>query len=186
MSLKDQVISLIIKGRDLFSAPAKDAEQAIRELSDQSKVLHEQLKKIEAQQKAADALSELGAKAKQLTERIDAQRLATDAANGALQQTKVAVTSLASEQASAEKQFTKNSNELTKLTAKLDAQMEKSRQAATEVQRLTSAQQQAEQALAQVSLRQADATKQQALAEKAYRGTGGRSEEHTSELQSQR
>lgn len=177
MSLKDQVISLIIKGRDLFSAPAKDAEQAISELSDKSKMLHEQLKKIEAQQKAEEALSELGAKAKQLTERIDAQRLATDAANGALQQAKVAVTSLASEQASAEKQFTKNSNELSKLTAKLDAQMEKSRQAATEVQRLTSAQQQAEQVLSALSLRQADAIKQQAIAEKAYRGTGGATQE---------
>lgn len=177
MSLKDQVISLIIKGRDLFSEPAKAAEQAVQDLSDKSKVLTEQLKKIESQQQAADALAELAVQAHQLTEQINAQRTATETVVASFDQAKAAVKALTTDQAAAEKQFVKNSAELAKLSAKLDEQVEKSRLAAAEVQRLTSEQKQAEQALAQVTLRQAEATKQQAAAEKAYRDSGSSAKE---------
>lgn len=177
MSLKDQVISLIIKGRDLFSEPAKAAEQAVQDLSDKSKVLTEQLKKIESQQQAADALAALAEQAHQLTEQINAQRTATESVVASFDQAKAAVKALTTDQAAAEKQFGKNSAELAKLSAKLDEQVEKSRLAAAEVQRLTIEQKQAEQALAQVTLRQAEATKQQAAAEKTYRDSGSSAKE---------
>lgn len=172
MSLKDQVISLIIKGRDLFSAPAKDAESAMALLSDKSKALNEQLKSIESRQQAAATLAALGVQATKLTEQINEQRLASERASASLEKSRTALGALTSEQASAEKQLSKHSAELSKLCSKLEQQSSQQRLAATEVQRLTSEHQQAQQVLSRLALRQAEATNQQVAAEAAYRASG--------------
>jgi|GEM_PF-1160563 len=61
MSFKDQVINLIIQGKDLFSSEAKKSEQALQELGRESEKLNEQLDEIKQQQEAIKAIDSLSA-----------------------------------------------------------------------------------------------------------------------------
>jgi tape measure domain-containing protein len=61
MSFKDQVINLIIQGKDLFSSEAKKSEKAVAELAAQSEVLTDRLKELEDLQGAADSIDGLTA-----------------------------------------------------------------------------------------------------------------------------
>ncbi|MEL4264132.1 tape measure protein [Shewanella xiamenensis] len=59
MSFKDQVINLIIQGRDLFSSESKKSEKALQELANQSEVLNERLNDLKDQQAAINAIDGL-------------------------------------------------------------------------------------------------------------------------------
>ena len=59
MSFKDQVINLIIQGRDLFSSESKKSEKALQELANQSEVLNERLDDLKDQQAAIAAIDDL-------------------------------------------------------------------------------------------------------------------------------
>lgn len=59
MSFKDQVINLIIQGRDLFSSEAAKSEKALQELANQSEVLNERLDDLKQQQAAIKAIDDL-------------------------------------------------------------------------------------------------------------------------------
>ncbi|MFB2670004.1 tape measure protein [Shewanella xiamenensis] len=59
MSFKDQVINLIIQGRDLFSSEAAKSEKALQELANQSEVLNERLDDLKNQQAAIAAIDDL-------------------------------------------------------------------------------------------------------------------------------
>ena len=61
MSFKDQVINLIIQGKDLFSSEAKKSEKAVAELASQSEILNARLKELEDLQGAADSIDGLTA-----------------------------------------------------------------------------------------------------------------------------
>ena len=61
MSFKDQVINLIIQGRDLFSSEAAKSEKALQELANQSEVLNERLDDLKQQQAAIKAIDDLTA-----------------------------------------------------------------------------------------------------------------------------
>lgn len=61
MSFKDQVINLIIQGRDLFSSEAAKSEKALQELTNQSEVLNERLDDLKQQQAAIKAIDDLTA-----------------------------------------------------------------------------------------------------------------------------
>ncbi|MEI8602272.1 tape measure protein [Shewanella sp. PP-Sp27a-2] len=61
MSFKDQVINLIIQGKDLFSSEAKKSEQALQELGRESEKLNEQLDELKQQQEAIKAIDSLSA-----------------------------------------------------------------------------------------------------------------------------
>ncbi|WP_351123333.1 tape measure protein [Shewanella sp. T24-MNA-CIBAN-0130] len=61
MSFKDQVINLIIQGKDLFSSEAKKSEKAVTELAAQSEVLTDRLKELEDLQGAANSIDDLTA-----------------------------------------------------------------------------------------------------------------------------
>lgn len=61
MAFKDQIINLIIQGKDLFSSAAAKSEKAITELADQSEKLNDRLKEIEQQRKAVDTIEDLTA-----------------------------------------------------------------------------------------------------------------------------
>ncbi|WP_445946958.1 tape measure protein [Shewanella sp.] len=61
MSFKDQVVNLIIQGRDLFSSEAKKSERALQELANQSEVLNERLDDLKQQQAAIKAIDDLTA-----------------------------------------------------------------------------------------------------------------------------
>ncbi|QQX78517.1 tape measure protein [Shewanella sp. KX20019] len=59
MSFKDQVINLVIKGKDLFSSEAKKSEQALAGLAQQSETLSERLQELEDLQGSIGAIDEL-------------------------------------------------------------------------------------------------------------------------------
>ncbi|GIU22247.1 tape measure protein [Shewanella sp. MBTL60-007] len=59
MSFKDQVINLIIKGKDLFSSEAKKSEKALAGLAQQSETLTERLQELEDLQGSIGAVDEL-------------------------------------------------------------------------------------------------------------------------------
>ncbi|MCT8866314.1 phage tail tape measure protein [Shewanella xiamenensis] len=59
MSFKDQVVNLIIQGKDLFSSQAKKSEQALLDLGRQSEKLNEQLDDLKRQQAAIKAIDDL-------------------------------------------------------------------------------------------------------------------------------
>jgi tape measure domain-containing protein len=61
MSFKDQVINLIIQGKDLFSSEAKKSEKAVAELASESEILNARLKELEDLQGAADSIDGLTA-----------------------------------------------------------------------------------------------------------------------------
>ncbi|WP_350431720.1 tape measure protein [Shewanella sp. H8] len=61
MSFKDQVINLIIQGKDLFSSEAKKSEKAVAELAAQSEILNARLKELEDLQAAANSIDDLTA-----------------------------------------------------------------------------------------------------------------------------
>ncbi|WP_240778369.1 tape measure protein [Shewanella polaris] len=61
MSFKDQVINLIIQGKDLFSSEAKKSEKAVAELAAQSEILNTRLKELEDLQAAANSIDDLTA-----------------------------------------------------------------------------------------------------------------------------
>ncbi|MBB1361525.1 tape measure protein [Shewanella sp. SR44-4] len=61
MSFKDQVINLIIQGKDLFSSEAKKSEKAVAELASQSEILNARLKELEDLQAAANSIDGLTA-----------------------------------------------------------------------------------------------------------------------------
>jgi tape measure domain-containing protein len=61
MSFKDQVINLIIQGKDLFSSEAKKSEKAVAELASESEILNTRLKELEDLQGAADSIDGLTA-----------------------------------------------------------------------------------------------------------------------------
>ncbi|MGI2111729.1 tape measure protein [Shewanella frigidimarina] len=61
MSFKDQVINLIIQGKDLFSSEAKKSEKAVTELAAQSEILNARLKELEDLQAAANSIDDLTA-----------------------------------------------------------------------------------------------------------------------------
>ncbi|MGI2021723.1 tape measure protein [Shewanella glacialipiscicola] len=61
MSFKDQVVNLIIQGRDLFSSEAAKSEKALQELANQSEVLNERLDDLKQQQAAIKAIDSLTA-----------------------------------------------------------------------------------------------------------------------------
>ena len=59
MSFKDQVINLIIQGRDLFSSEAKKSEKALGELASQSEILNGRLSELQNQQNSIRRIEEL-------------------------------------------------------------------------------------------------------------------------------
>ncbi|GIU15591.1 phage tail tape measure protein [Shewanella sp. c952] len=59
MSFKDQVINLIIKGKDLFSSEAKKSEKALAGLAAQSETLNERLQDIKDLQGSINAIDDL-------------------------------------------------------------------------------------------------------------------------------
>ncbi|MFB2653876.1 phage tail tape measure protein [Shewanella seohaensis] len=59
MSFKDQVVNLIVQGKDLFSSVAKKSEQALQDLGRQSEKLNEQLDDLKRQQAAIKSIDEL-------------------------------------------------------------------------------------------------------------------------------
>lgn len=59
MSFKDQVINLIIQGRDLFSSEAKKSEKALGELASQSEILNSRLTELQNQQNSIRRIEEL-------------------------------------------------------------------------------------------------------------------------------
>ncbi|UCX03573.1 tape measure protein [Shewanella glacialimarina] len=59
MSFKDQVINLIIQGKDLFSSEAKKSEKALAELASESEILNARLKELEDLQAAANSIDGL-------------------------------------------------------------------------------------------------------------------------------
>ncbi|SQH76938.1 Phage tape measure protein [Shewanella benthica] len=59
MSFKDQVVNLIIKGKDLFSSEAKKSEKALAELAQQSEILNARLHELEDLQGAVGAIDDL-------------------------------------------------------------------------------------------------------------------------------
>lgn len=59
MSFKDQVVNLIIQGRDLFSSEAEKSEKALQELANQSEALNERLDDLKQQQAAIKAIDDL-------------------------------------------------------------------------------------------------------------------------------
>ncbi|MGL6122444.1 MAG: tape measure protein, partial [Shewanella sp.] len=59
MSFKDQVVNLIIQGKDLFTSEAKKSEKALQELGAQSENLNEQLNELKDQQAAIKAIDDL-------------------------------------------------------------------------------------------------------------------------------
>lgn len=59
MSFKDQVVNLIIQGKDLFSSEAKKSEKALQELGRESEKLNEQLDDLKQQQAAINAIDDL-------------------------------------------------------------------------------------------------------------------------------
>ena len=59
MSFKDQVINLIVQGKDLFTSEAKKSEKALQELGVQSENLNEQLNELKDQQAAIKAIDDL-------------------------------------------------------------------------------------------------------------------------------
>jgi tape measure domain-containing protein len=59
MSFKDQVINLIIQGKDLFSSEAKKSEKALAELASESEILNARLKELEDLQGAANSIDGL-------------------------------------------------------------------------------------------------------------------------------
>lgn len=59
MSFKDQIVNLIIQGKDLFSSQAKKSEQALLDLGRQSEKLNEQLDDLKRQQAAIKAIDDL-------------------------------------------------------------------------------------------------------------------------------
>jgi len=59
MSFKDQVINLIIQGRDLFSSEAKKSEKALGELASQSEILNARLTELQNQQNSVRRIEEL-------------------------------------------------------------------------------------------------------------------------------
>tara|TARA_R110002033_G_scaffold138731_2_gene177723 strand:- start:501 stop:3977 length:3477 start_codon:yes stop_codon:yes gene_type:complete len=61
MSFKDQVINLIIQGKDLFSSEAKKSEKAVAELAAESEILNARLKELEDLQAAANSIDDLTA-----------------------------------------------------------------------------------------------------------------------------
>ncbi|MBB1320611.1 tape measure protein [Shewanella sp. SR43-8] len=61
MSFKDQVINLIIQGKDLFSSEAKKSEKAVAELAAESEILNARLKELEDLQAAANSIDGLTA-----------------------------------------------------------------------------------------------------------------------------
>ncbi|MCH4294226.1 tape measure protein [Shewanella sp. 3B26] len=61
MSFKDQIINLIIQGRDLFSSEAEKSEKALADLALQSEQLNERLDDLGSQQAAIDAIDTLSA-----------------------------------------------------------------------------------------------------------------------------
>lgn len=61
MSFKDQVINLIIQGKDLFASEAKKSEKALQELGRESEKLNEQLDDLKQQQEAIKAIDSLSA-----------------------------------------------------------------------------------------------------------------------------
>jgi len=61
MSFKDQIINLVIQGKDLFSSEAKKSETAVTELAAQSELLNERLKELEDLQAAANSIDDLTA-----------------------------------------------------------------------------------------------------------------------------
>ncbi|MEH6464682.1 MAG: tape measure protein [Shewanella psychromarinicola] len=61
MSFKDQVINLIIQGKDLFSSEAKKSEKAVAELAAESEILNARLKELEDLQGVADSIDGLTA-----------------------------------------------------------------------------------------------------------------------------
>ncbi|PST68878.1 tape measure protein [Shewanella algae] len=61
MSFKDQVINLIIQGRDLFSSEAKKSEKTLAELAEQSEKLNQRLEELQDQKQAVDTIEDLTA-----------------------------------------------------------------------------------------------------------------------------
>ncbi|WP_434939141.1 phage tail tape measure protein [Shewanella sp. HL-SH8] len=61
MSFKDQVINLIIQGKDLFSSEAKKSEKALAELAAQSEKLNAELDDLKRQDAAVNAIDGLTA-----------------------------------------------------------------------------------------------------------------------------
>ncbi|WP_137225789.1 phage tail tape measure protein [Shewanella sp. MEBiC00475] len=61
MSFKDQVINLIIQGKDLFSSEAKKSEKALAELAAQSEKLNAELDDLKRQEAAVNAIDGLTA-----------------------------------------------------------------------------------------------------------------------------
>ncbi|AQS40193.1 tape measure domain [Shewanella psychrophila] len=59
MSFKDQVVNLIIKGKDLFSSEANKSEKALADLAQQSEILNERLRELEDLQGAVSSIDDL-------------------------------------------------------------------------------------------------------------------------------
>jgi TP901 family phage tail tape measure protein len=59
MSFKDQVVNLIIQGKDLFSSEAKKSEKALADLAAESEKLNEQLDDLKRQEAAINAIDDL-------------------------------------------------------------------------------------------------------------------------------
>ncbi|PKH62573.1 phage tail protein [Shewanella sp. Choline-02u-19] len=59
MSFKDQVVNLIIKGKDLFSSEAKKSEKALADLARQSETLNDRLHELEDLQGSIGAVDKL-------------------------------------------------------------------------------------------------------------------------------
>ena len=59
MSFKDQVVNLVIKGRDLFSDVAKKSERALAQLAKQSETYSDRLKELQDTEKAVNAIEGL-------------------------------------------------------------------------------------------------------------------------------
>ncbi len=140
MSFKDQIINLIIQGRDLFSSEAKKSELALSRLGSESEKLSQKLQSLEQQQQSIARFKELSKAVEEGTQRYKsaaaaAQALAAEqkAAAADVRQLERSVrdanTQLAAQQAAQakakaevdayEKQITETRNAVARLSAEL-------------------------------------------------------------------
>lgn len=185
MSFKDQVINLIIQGRDLFSSEAKKSEKALGELASQSEILNNRLTELQNQQNSIRRIEELTGAIKKGEQSFKDSSVALD-------QLVAAQKDAAAESKRLEQSQKAGSAELNRLqAAQAEAASELQRyesqtaQVRREVERLTSEQKKGASAGAEQALALEKSTAELSELEKAQRQSAAAAEQLNQELQQQ-
>jgi tape measure domain-containing protein len=185
MSFKDQVINLIIQGRDLFSSEAKKSEKALGELASQSEILNNRLTELQNQQNSIRRIEELTGAIKKGEQSYKDSSVALDKLVSAQKAAAAEAKQLEQSQKSGTAELAKLQAQQAESTGQLARYESQIAQARAEVERLSNSQSLGATSGKAQSAALAKATKELAGLEQAQRETSQAASQLSSEIAQQ-